>query len=58
MAFEFEEAFAVEVRGLEIGVEVGDGGVVGDGISSGEAEEAAVEEVAVERGFHFGGQVG
>ena len=54
LAFEFVEAFAVEVHGFEIGAEAGDGGVVGDGIGSGEAEEAAVEEVAVEHGFHFG----
>ena len=54
LAFEFFEAGSVEVHGLKIFTEAGDGGVVGNGIGSGEAEESAVEEVAVEHDFHFG----
>ena len=54
LAFKFFEASAIEVHGLKVGAEAGDGGVVGDGICGGKTEEAAVEEVAVEHGFHFG----
>ncbi len=54
LAFKFFEASAIEVHGLKVGAEAGDGGVVGDGVCGGKTEEAAVEEVAVEHGFHFG----
>ena len=54
LPLEFGEAFTVKVHGLEIGVKAGDNGVIRDGIKGGEAEEAAVEEVTFEHGFHFG----
>ena len=54
LPLEFGEAFTVKVHGLEIGAEAGDSGVVWDGIDGGKTEEAAVEEVTFEHGFHFG----
>ena len=53
MPLEFGEAFAVKVHGLEIRAEAGDSGVVRDGVNGGKTEEAAVEEVTFEHGFHF-----
>lgn len=53
LAVEFFEAGSVEVHGVNIFTEAGDGGVIGNRIGRGKAEEAAVEEVAVEHDFHF-----
>ena len=53
LALELVKTFAVKVHGFEVRTETGDGRVIRDRIDSGEAEEAAVEEVAMEHGFHF-----
>ena len=54
LPLEFGEAFTVKIHGLEIRAEAGDSGVVRDGIDGRKTEEAAVEEVTFEHGFHFG----
>ncbi len=54
LALELIEAAAVKVHGFEVRSEAGNGGMVRNRINSGEAEEAAVEEVPLEHEFHFG----
>lgn len=57
LAFEFLKASPIEVNRLEVFTEAADSGVVWDRIGSGKAEEAVVEEVAMEHDFHFGVRV-
>jgi len=54
MAVELIKTSGVKVHGFEVISEAGDSGIVGDRINSGEAKEAAVEEVSFEHEFHFG----
>ena len=51
LALELIKAAAVEVHGFE--VRAGNGGIVRDRVNSGEAKEAAVEEVPLEHEFRF-----
>ena len=54
LPLEFGETFAVEIQGFEVRAKARDSRIVRDGVNSGEAKEAAVEEVTFEHEFHFG----